>query len=258
MSIGDRLSKAKDNIKKQDDALRAVGIDPEFSRPVASRGHHNKYRAARVSLSDEQIAQFEEDLAMVTYDELVEHVREVRSRPGELSRHIPSINPYTNKRRQELRDEYSDKIAQAMLFFLWRFNQEGSITKAVDHPWLSYGAVRAWRRTFPLFDELVSELEETLVQAADDELYERAVHGVSKPVISQGAVIYVKEKSNELLKFYLQAHRRKYAAKQTTEITGPDGGPIRSVSVDLSNLRNLSDQELDMLQQLMEKASGSQ
>ena len=256
MAINDRLSKAKQNIKKQNDALLAAGIDPEAARPVGVSSVP-KYRAAKVDLSPDQISEYEDDLGLVTYEELLAHVTEVRSRPSESSRHIPSINPYAEQRRAELKDGYSVKLAQAMLFFLWRFNQEGSISRAVNHPWLTYGAVSAWRRTFSLFDEVLTEMEETLVQAADDELYDRAVRGVDKPVISQGAVVFVKEKSNELLKFYLQASRKKYAAKQEVkqEVSGPGGGPIKSVGLELSNLRGLSDEELDALQAMMEKAS---
>ena len=253
MPIGDRLAKAQSNIKKQNDALRARGIDPDAPRVRGGRAA-DRYKAARVQLSDDQIEQYEDDLGLVTYHELLEHVTEIRSRPTETHRHIPSIDPYTEKSKKESRDRYSEKLAQAMLFFLWRFNQEGSITRAANHEWLSYGAVNAWRRTFPLFDEVLSEMEETLVQAADDELYARAVHGVDKPVISQGAVMFVKEKSNELLKFYLQASRKKYAAKQVTEVTGAGGGPIKSVGLELSNLRGLSDEELDALEKMMLKA----
>ena len=252
--IGDRLTKAQENIKKQTDALRAKGIDPDAPRQRRPIRAADRYKAACVSLSPEQLEEFEEDLGLVTYDELLEHVTEVRSRPSETHRHIPSIDPYTEKKRAEQRDKYSEKLAQAMLFFLWRFNQEGSITKAADHQWLSYGAINAWRKTFPLFDDVLSEMEEALIQAADDELYDRAVRGVDKPVISQGAVMFVKEKSNELLKLYLQASRKKYAAKQVTEVTGAGGGPIKSVGLELSNLRGLSDEELDALEKMMIKA----
>lgn len=249
------MTKAQGNIKKQNDALRAKGIDPDAPRASTARRPQDRYRAARIQLSDEQIAEYEDDLGVITYDELLAHVAEVRSRPSESSRHIPSINPYTEADRKKVRDQYSEKIAQAMLFFLWRFNQEGSISRAASHEYLSLGAVNAWRKTFPLFNEVVSELEEVLVQAADDELYDRAVRGVDKPVISNGAVMFVKEKSNELLKFYMQASRKKYAAKQVTEVTGAGGGPIKSVGLELSNLRGLSDEELDALQALMEKAA---
>jgi hypothetical protein len=211
-----------------------------------------------VSLSEEQIAAYEDDLGVVTYHELLEHVMEVRSRVTETHRHIPPINPYTEQDKAKHRDAYSEKLAQAMLFLLWRFNQEGALSRACDHEWLSYGAVRAWRKTFPLFDDILTEMEETLVQAADDELYERAVRGVDKPVISQGAVMFVKTKSDELLKFYLQNNRKKYAAKQEvkTEVTGANGGPIKSVGLELSNLRDLTDDELDALEKIMEKANG--
>lgn len=256
MSIGDRLTKAQSNIKKQRDALYARGVDPDAPRASRAVRAVDRYKAARVQLSAEQLEQYEEELGLVTYHELLEHVTEVRSRPGETHRHIPSIDPATEKKRSEHRDRYSEKLAQAMLFFLWRFNQEGSVTRAADHQWLSYGAVNAWRKTFLLFDEVLSEMEEALVQAADDELYDRAVRGVDKPVISQGAVVFVKEKSNELLKFYMQASRKKYAAKQVTEVTGAGGGPVKSVSVDLSGLRGLSDEELDTLEKIMGKANG--
>lgn len=258
MAIDDRLTKAKSNIEKQADVLRAKGIDPDAPRASSAPRPQDRYKAARVQLSDEQISEYEDDLGIITYDELVVHVAEVRSRPTDTSRHIPAINPYTQKKKEKDRDVYSEKLAQAMLFFLWRFNQEGSMSKAAAHEWLSIGAVNAWRKTFPLFDEVLVEMEETLVQAADDELYDRAVRGIDKPIISQGAVVFVKNKSDELLKFYLQNNRKKYAAKQEVkaEVSGPGGGPIKAMSVDLSNLRGLSDEELDILQSMMEKTNG--
>jgi hypothetical protein len=256
MSTEQRLATAKGRIKKQRDALLAKGIDPDAPKVPNAAPSFTKYKASRVQLSEEQISEYEYSLGTVTYDELLAHVVEVRNRPGEMSRHIPAINPYSEAHKQSLRDEYSVKLAQAMLFVLWRFNQEGSLSKACEHEWLSYGAVKAWRKTFPMFDEVLAELEEELIQAADDELYDRAIRGVDKPVISQGALVFVKTKSDDLLKFYLQNNRKKYATKQITEVTGAGGGPIKSVGLDVSSLRGLSNEELDALEKMMEKAAG--
>ena len=61
------------------------------------------------------------------------------------------------------------------------------------------------------------------------ELYRRAVEGVDEPVFFGGDCIgTIKRYSDQLLLAGVKAHRPEYRDKQSVELSGPQGAPIRT------------------------------
>lgn len=123
------------------------------------------------------------------------------------------------------------------------------------------------RTTFYNWRDQDEEFRAQLVEAerdADDTLefaaYERAVKGVPSHVISQGKMVYGPNKkplierkySDGLLTTLLKARMpEKYKDRIAQEHSGPNGTPIQLRNEDL---KQFTDEELDMLQTLAEQA----
>lgn len=166
----------------------------------------------------------------VSYDELVAHVDEVRNRDA-----IRPASAQTPQRSLL----YSKKIAADMLAFLIEYQDTCMMTKAAAAIGVTARTIRMWRLTFPMFAELSGEMQESMVDVAEDELYHRAVVGDDVNIYHQGAVVdVVKKKSDDLLKFLLNANRTKFRAKSEVAMTGANGGPIKVENdVDMDSLR---------------------
>jgi hypothetical protein len=155
----------------------------------------------------------------VSYDELVAHVDEMRNRDA-----VRAANHQTPHRSLL----YSKKIAADMLAFLVEYQDTCLLVQSAQTIKATARTVRQWQRSFPMFAELCGELQESITDVAEDELYKRAVIGEDTNVYHQGAVVdVIKEKSNDLLKFLLNANRHKYRAKSEVVMTGAAGGPIK-------------------------------
>jgi hypothetical protein len=80
----------------------------------------------------------------------------------------------------------------------------------------------------PEFAKKWTDALESAIDAAESELYRRAVQGVEKPVYYCGTQCgTVREYSDALLKFYLASRRRSVFGEQVQhEHSGPGGQPI--------------------------------
>ena len=166
----------------------------------------------------------------VSYDELVSHVDETRNRDA-----VRAANRQTPHRSLL----YSKKIAADMLAFLVEYQDTCLLVQSAQIIKVTARTIRQWRQSFPMFAELCGELQESITDVAEDELYKRAVTGEDTNVYHQGVVVdVIKEKSNDLLKFMLNANRHKYRAKSEVAMTGAGGGPIQvEETVDIEGLR---------------------
>lgn len=155
----------------------------------------------------------------VSYDELVAHVDEIRNRDA-----VRGANHQTPHRSLL----YSKKIAADMMAFLVEYQDTCLLVQAAQAIKVTARTIRQWRQSFPMFAELCGELQESITDVAEDELYKRAVVGELTNVYHQGQVVdTIREKSNDLLKFMLNANRHKYRAKSEVAMTGAMGGPIQ-------------------------------
>lgn len=167
----------------------------------------------------------------VTYDELVSHVDEVRNRPSTYRGTARVVTPQRSL-------IYSKKIAGDMLAFLTKYRESCLLVESAKAAGVSLRLIKAWRGEFSVFDDMCSDIQDVIVDVAEDELYKRAVLGEEKGIYHQGALVdTVKDKSNDLLKFMLTANRPKYKAKSEVAMTGADGGPIQIEDANMAALR---------------------
>lgn len=166
----------------------------------------------------------------VSYDELVAHVDEVRNRDA--------VRPAASQTPQRSL-MYSKKIAADMLAFLVEYQESCMVTQAANAIKSTARTIRMWRSTYPLFAELCGDLHESMVDAAEDELYMRAVIGIDTNIYHQGvAVDVVKKKSDDLLRFLLNGNRSKFRSKSEVAMTGANGGPLDvRADVNIESLR---------------------
>ncbi len=75
-----------------------------------------------------------------------------------------------------------------------------------------------WMKTDPEYVDDFRRAHELAIQAAEDELYRRAVEGVDTPKTVAGQAVTVREFSDPLLMFYLKSHKREvYGDRHTLE-----------------------------------------
>lgn len=155
----------------------------------------------------------------VTLGELTAHVDECRNRDAVIG---------ANKQTPQRSLMYSRKIAADMLAFLAEYQECCMMTRAASAIKVSPKTIRYWRSVFPIFNDLCGEMQESMVDIAEDELYRRAVVGEETNVYHMGQVVdKVQKKSDDLLKFLLNANRHKFRAKSEVNMTGASGGPIQ-------------------------------
>lgn len=155
----------------------------------------------------------------VSYDELVDHVDEMRNRDASRP---------ANRQTPQRSLLYSQKIAADMMAFLIEYQDSCVVVASAKVIGVTARTIRTWRSMFPMFDELCGEMRESMTDAAEDELYNRAVVGEDTNIYHQGAVVdIVKKKSDDLLKYLLNANRAKFRTKSEVAMTGVNGGPIQ-------------------------------
>lgn len=215
-----------------------------------------RFAVPKINFSPDTLAVYEEQ-AGVPYLSVLEQVRaqDEASIDGSDAAEVQKAIKALRASRK------SESTAQGMLFYLANLWQKRSRVGAIQPP-VSSSMVTWWRRAYPFFDETVADFEEELSDAAEDELYQRAVLGVDQEVIVNGQREFLNKKSDDLLKYYLTHNRpKRYSqrsesvVKQKTEMTGAGGGPL--VVAELSSLRGLTDDELGKMEELLKKGLGA-
>lgn len=209
-----------------------------------------RFVVPRISFGPDTLAAYEAT-AGVSYGDILENVLIV-DRPEMSPEDIGSLMKSIKKTDRAV------TTAQGMLFYLANLETKKSRIDAVQPP-LSHSMVTHWRIKYEFFDATVNDFEEEMSDIAEQELYNRAVYGSDSPMVINGNVEYVVKKSDDLLKYFLTHNRpKRYSqrseaiVKQTTEVSGPGGGPV-SLSVDRKYLKNISDDELAALEELLSK-----
>lgn len=172
-----------------------------------------------------------------TLDELTNHVDECRNRDA-----IRGAGRQTPQRSLM----YSRRIAADMIAFLHEYQDVCTLTTAAGAIKSTPRIIRYWRQTFPVFDAMCSDIQEAVIDYAEDELYRRAVVGENTNVYHQGVVVdVVKKKSDDLLKFLLNGNRNKFRNKSEVAMTGANGGPL-DVRADI-NIESLREKLFERL-----------
>lgn len=92
-----------------------------------------------------------------------------------------------------------------------------NVTKAVKTAGLARRTVYEWKKDDPEFAQQWEDAIEAWVDDAVEECRRRAVDGTDKPVFYQGNVCgYIREYSDDLLKYYISAHRLQFRSNNNT------------------------------------------
>jgi hypothetical protein len=119
--------------------------------------------------------------------------------------------------------------------FLREFRKTGNATKSAMMAGVHRDTVYKRLERDEKFEQLFRLIEERFTNDLEEEMYRRAVKGVDKPVW-QGKEFMgtVKEYSDTLAIFLAKARRpHVYRENVRVEHTGPDGGPIQQVNMNI-------------------------
>lgn len=109
--------------------------------------------------------------------------------------------------------------------FLLALANTGNVTKACKMASLDKTTAYVRRQQDADFAELWEQARKIGFARLEDAAYQRAYHGVKRPVFYQGEeCATITEYSDQLLMFLLQGNDPRYKRKQ--EITGADSGPL--------------------------------
>jgi hypothetical protein len=140
---------------------------------------------------------------------------------------------------------------QKKVAFLNAFRESGVIQYAADAAGVHRTTVQEWRGKDPAFDREYEEAYEASIDVLEQEARRRALVGVSEPVYQNGKKVGdVQKYSDTLLIFLMKGARpQKYRDNARLELTGADGGPIKSEAVE-----SLNDHERVRLRQILDEA----
>lgn len=116
--------------------------------------------------------------------------------------------------------------------FLTAFCELGNISKAAKKAKVGRQTVYDWLENDADFKKKYKKARKIAAGVLEDEAHRRAVEGCNKPVWYKGQKVgTVKEYSDTLLVQLLKANLpKKYRERVQSQLTGPDGGPIKTES----------------------------
>jgi hypothetical protein len=130
--------------------------------------------------------------------------------------------------------------------FLEKFCDLANITRAATATRIGRRTVYDWLENDKDFKVKFKKARKVAVGVLEDEAHRRAVEGIDKAIFYKGKRVKtkVKEYSDTLLIVLLKANApKKYRERVQSQLTGPDGGPIKTESTVLilpSNGRELT------------------
>lgn len=139
---------------------------------------------------------------------------------------------HRNRKGQVKRSKKSPQRMNLFLKALHRNN--GNVSKSAKAAGVCKHTVYQWRSKDEIFAQRWDIAVDEVMEVMEEEAYRRAVQGVEKPIFYKGQEIgTIKEYSDRLLEFMLSA-KRGYARNTKTEHTGPGGGPLQSISAQIT------------------------
>lgn len=137
--------------------------------------------------------------------------------------------------------------------FLLAYSKSGNVSASCEQVGIQRGTEWHWRGTDPAYLGARACAWQMAAELLEAEAFRRAHDGVEEPVFQGGAEVgRVRKYSDTLLIFLLKgAKPNTYRDQWKGEISGPDGGPIRT-TVDLTKL---TEDELATLERLAARAA---
>jgi hypothetical protein len=121
--------------------------------------------------------------------------------------------------------------------FLATLSQGGTVTAAAEKANIGRRTIYDWKESDPEFAAQFEDAYQRGIAVLEDEAVRRAYHGVQRPVYQKGQIAgHVTEYSDSLLMFLLKSRDPRFRDKTQVEMTGKDGGPIKTEGIDLSKL----------------------
>lgn len=137
-------------------------------------------------------------------------------------------------------------IEEKQQAFLNKFCDLANITKSATATRIGRRTVYDWLENDKDFKVKFKKARKVAIGVLEDEAHRRAVEGIDKAIFYKGKKVKakVKEYSDTLLIVLLKANApKKYRERIQSQLTGPDGGPIKTESTVLilpSNGRELT------------------
>lgn len=120
-----------------------------------------------------------------------------------------------------------DRQGQAVFLAAYLASNKPNPSQACRESGIPYSQYRKWLKEDSEFVSQFEAMVEEFTDLAEAELFNRAVHGVDKPIIYQGEITGTfKEKSDALLALYVRGRRRGVYGRDI-QVTGEGGGPIQ-------------------------------
>lgn len=170
-------------------------------------------------------------------------------------------NMTTDKVRGDTPEEKVARLVADMMRFLAEFKTTKDVIKAYNIDGLSRARAMDWKMRHRFFSDLWDQINEERFDVAERALFDRSVHGVEEPIISNGAIVGARTKySDDLLKFMLAGNRAQIYRKVEEKVRQQIDVEMKvkgGLGIEGLNLKKLSTSEIDQLQQLLDKAQES-
>lgn len=116
--------------------------------------------------------------------------------------------------------------------FLNALGDIGSITQACKKSRVPRSTIYTWLSEDKEFEKKHEEICQLVLGLLEDEAHRRAVEGTTRPIYQGGKKVgTIKEYSDTLLVVLLKARApEKYRDRISQELTGKNGGPIKTVN----------------------------
>lgn len=137
---------------------------------------------------------------------------------------MPKIVNY-RKLTLEKRDKFLEILANT-----------ANVSRAAREIEMSRVALYDERNTDPKFKALWDKAVEMGTRHLEDEAIRRATEGTARPVFQGGECVgHVREFSDTLLIFLLKARDPKFKESSTLAVTGPNGGPMTALNLNMTD-----------------------
>ncbi len=119
--------------------------------------------------------------------------------------------------------------------FLFYLSRGLSVTRAAEQCEIAPATAYNWKNADPEFAEQWRFAYQEGVDRIDDELTRRGIEGVLRPVFYKGKVVdYIREYSDTCLVTLARGKKPHVYGRDVKEISGPGGGPIPTITLDMS------------------------
>ncbi len=180
----------------------------------------------------------------------------------------PTAQRARAKRRQGQRPLPEERDETKELF-LAALAEDGIVRYAAERAGIHRSTAYEWRTKDPNFKKRFDLAFEDSSDLLERALWNRAIYGVAKPLVSGGHVVYreevyrdkngeivlhngkpvmipvepiiVYEFSDRLGEVLLKGRRPEYRERQQVEVSGPNGGPIQQTSITFEDLQKLDE-----------------